>query len=509
MGFFIKAGGVGILLALWRKLLIISSQPAAMKTKLLSFLLLCLASIMLAAFGNSNLFVAPKVQASVDTFPFVQTIKTFKGQTVVSSSDALIFSSALHNDYYHTDSQNRVGYLYIETKVGDFVNPNAKWLPLNIAIVIDRSGSMAGAKMKYAKEAAKTIIDKLTPEDFVSIVMYDHEVTLIQPSVHPLLKDSIKKKIEAIEERGSTNLWGGSEKGYEQVKNSFNPVYVNRVLLISDGLANSGLTNARVIQNKVRQYKDEQGITLSTFGVGLDYNEVLMTDMAESGAGNYYFINDLDKMATILENEINGLAAIAAKDVSLTIDVPLDIQINKVYAYKADVKENRITIKFRDLFAYETKGVLIQFQIRKTVAEPFTFTSKLSFKDVKDGAIKQLENKNLFYSTHVMEELLSHYNRGVLEQTVLFQSNDALEKAMLEADKGLFEGARQSLLKNQAYLSMHSPLVQTSKELQKMDSANQAYYVQLQKAEQMGQDTLKLIQKSNRAASYKIRAKKL
>jgi len=411
-----------------------------MKTKPLFLLIPGFIFILVTAFTDSESFSAPEGELAADTFPFIETIKTFKGQTAISSSGSITFSSGLHNDFY-IDSHNKVGYLYLEARLGEFVNPNVKRLPLNIAIIIDRSGSMAGAKMKFAKEAAKTIIDKLTAEDFVSIVTYDHEITLIQPSVHPLSKDSIKKKIDAIEERGSTNLWGGSEKGYEQVKNSFNPDYVNRVLLISDGLATSGLTNARVIQNKVRQYKDEQGITMSTFGVGLDYNEVLMTDMAENGAGNYYFINDLDKMASILENEINGLTAIAAKDASLTIHIPAGLQINKVYAYKANIKENRATINFQDLFSNETKGVLIQFRIQNTALGPFTFINTLNYRDVADGTVELLENRNVFYPTQRMDELYSHYNRSVLEQTVLFQSNEALEKAMLEADNNLYEGA--------------------------------------------------------------------
>jgi Ca-activated chloride channel homolog len=480
-----------------------------MKTKLLSFLLLLSSFWVLVAFTHSNTSTTSNITINtVDTFPFLSAIKEFKGQTVVSSQGAITLSSGLHNDYFITDSQNKTGYLYVEAKLGAFINPNTKRLPLNIAIVIDRSGSMAGAKMKYAKEAAKTIIDMLTPDDFVSVIIYDHEVLLIQPSINPILKDSIKKKIEAIEERGSTNLWGGSEKGYEQVKSSFKASYVNRVLLISDGLANSGLTNSRIIQNKVRQYKDQEGITLSTFGVGLDYNEVLMTDIAESGSGNYYFINGLEKMSSILETEINSLANIAAKDATLTITIPSGVEIKKVYAYKADVKGNVITIKFRDLFANDTKGVLVQFQFQNPTFMPSTFISQLSFSDAKDGAVKQLENKNLFQTTQLSDELMTHYNRSVLEQTVLFQSNEALEKAMLEADRELYEGARQSLKRNEAYINLHQPLVQTSKELQKMDSANRAYYTQLQKAEQMNSDTIKLMQKANRAASYKIRTKK-
>lgn len=482
-------------------------KTTAMKSKHLYFLMLIVSFCMLTAFTDQKASSVSTTN-SIDTFPFLQKISTFNGKTSTSSQGAITLGSGLFNDFYFLDSANHIGYYYIETKVGDFVNQSSKRLPLNIAVVIDRSGSMEGAKMRYAKEAAKTIIDKLDAEDFVSVVMYDHEVTLIQPSVHPTSKDSIKRKIDAIEERGSTNLWGGSERGFEQVKASFKGSYVNRVLLISDGLANSGLTNARVIQNKVRQYKDAEGITLSTFGVGLDYNEVLMTDMAESGAGNYYFINDLDKMASILENEINGLARIAAKDAVLRIQLPQGIKANKVYAFKAENKPGEITLRFRDLFSNEIKGVLVQFQLPSVLSQPLSFTSILSFKDATDGSQKILTNESMLTPTQLQEEYLTHFNRSVLEQTVLFQSNEALEKAMLETDNGLYEGARRSLQKNEQFLKNHNKLVQSSKELQKMEAANQAYYKQLLGVETLGQDSLKLMQKSNRAASYKIRVKK-
>src|SRR6476620_1127443 len=145
--------------------------------------------------------------------------------------------------------------------------------------------------MEFAKKAAKDIIDKLTPDDFVSVVIYDEFIDVIQTAVPVIFKDSIKAKIEKIKSRGSTNLWGGSEKGYEQVKANYKKNYVNRVLLISDGLANAGMVNPVRIKTKVQEYKDIEGITISTFGVGIDYNETLMTAMAEDGAGNYYFID--------------------------------------------------------------------------------------------------------------------------------------------------------------------------------------------------------------------------
>jgi Ca-activated chloride channel family protein len=367
---------------------------------------------------------------------------------------------------------------------------------------------MKGDKMKYAKEAAKRIIENLTGEDFVSVVMYDHEVTLIQPATKLVSKDSIYKKIDAIEERGSTNLWGGSERGYEQVKKNYHPNYINRVLLISDGLANSGLTNSRVICNKVQQWKDGEGITLSTFGVGLDYNEVLMTDMAENGAGNYYFINDLNRMSSILEKELVGLNAIAAQNAQLKITLPPSVQLLRVYAIKPEIKTNVVSIQFRDLFSNETKGVLIQFRLNNGSNTDLNFSSILNYTDLADNKQKQVANENILSAIREHNTYITHFNRQVLEQTVLYKSNEALEKAMLEADRELFEGARLLLNKNQLYLKDHEALVQSSVELQKMQRTNMDYLKKLDGAEQMSGDSLKLIQKVNRQESYKIRNKR-
>jgi len=450
----------------------------------------------------------PVTMLLADTIPNFHLLREFKGQTITKSNGIISLSTGLDNDYYFLDSQSRTGYFYAEARVGEFKNTTTKRFPLNIAIVLDRSGSMKGEKMRQAKQAAKSIIEKLTAEDVVSVIMYDHEVTLIQPAVKVTAKDSIYKKIDAIEERGSTNLWGGTEKGFEQVKQFYQSSAINRVLLISDGLANSGLTNARVICNKVLQWKDGEGISLSTFGVGLDYNEVLMTDMAETGAGNYYFINDPQQMSAILEKELNGLATIAAQNVKLQIRMPAGIQLLKFHAVKADTKKELIEINFRDLFSADTKGVLVQFRLLDNTAIPFVFRSTLSYTDVADNGLKILETENKLQPLKNLDSFITHYNRNVLVQMVLAQANEVMEKAMAETDKGLYEGARLTLMRNAAYLQRYEPLVRTSVELQKMTAVNNAYLAQLQQANKLNSDSLKLIQKQNRQEAYKIRVKK-
>ncbi|MCC6448571.1 MAG: VWA domain-containing protein, partial [Chitinophagaceae bacterium] len=181
----------------------------------------------------------------------------------------ITFSTSFENNYY--TNKMREGYFYAEVRAGKYRNDHATESPLNISLVIDRSGSMRGDKIYNAKNAAKYIIDQLNENDYVSIVIYDDEIDVLQEATHPFNKRAIKQKIDAIKERASTNLMGGAEAGYRQVKRNYNDRYINRVLLLSDGMANAGITNPREINHIIRNHNNNDGITISTFGLGLDY----------------------------------------------------------------------------------------------------------------------------------------------------------------------------------------------------------------------------------------------
>jgi Ca-activated chloride channel family protein len=186
----------------------------------------------------------------------------------------LQLSTAFENDYYTRN--NRTGHYYAEVHADNYQNNETKHLPLNISVVIDRSGSMSGDKIRNAKQAAKFIVDQLNPDDYFSVVMYDQTVDVVHEASKVENKQAIKLKIDRIVDRGSTNLMGGAMKGYEQVRKNYRSGYINRVLLLSDGLANEGITDAKQIERIVRKKSMDEGISISTFGVGNDYNEDLM-----------------------------------------------------------------------------------------------------------------------------------------------------------------------------------------------------------------------------------------
>jgi len=474
-----------------------------------------LAILFLQLFSSSSTQIPKPVLNDVAYFNFNDSApiipvntKGYKGTTITKNMNEIHFTSATDNDYYRTDTTNRHCFLYVETRVDEFFNDHAKRVPLNLSIVIDRSGSMEGDKIKYAREAAIYIIEQLKPEDRVNIIAYDDKVTLIQASTAVTDKQLLKKKIAAIYPGGSTNLWGGTEKGYEQIKNNFMPGAINRVLLLSDGLANEGLTDEKAITYKVQQYKDKEGITFSSFGLGLDYNENLMTAMAESGTGNYYFIESAANLAGIFSKELNGLMNIAAQNTALKIEVPQGVTVEKVYHVPSTNNGNTLQFNLRDLFSQESKGILLYCRIDNQVNQALTFTSTLSYQATRQKQLETLVNKNIIYPMPSLEKYEFAFNEKVIQQAILNQANENMEKAIAEADMGHYENAQTISDKNNSYLQKNNHYVSGSAELKKLKDEIVSYNAKLVTADTMSVDDIKRMQKSTKEANYKIRTKK-
>lgn len=367
---------------------------------------------------------------------------------------------------------------------------------------------MAGEKMDFARKAAAGIVDKLTPEDFVSIVIYDEYIDVIQPAVPVVHKDSIKAKIAKIKPRNSTNLWGGADTGYQQVKANYRKNYVNRILLISDGNITAGVKIPSRIIAKVQEYKDIDGITISTFGVGLDYNETLMTGMAENGAGNYYFIDKAEKMAPMFDKELNGLLNVIAQNAELRITLPKGVTVEKVYPFKYALDKNGVVIKFRDLFSEDSKSLVVRFRLDDKITKEIKIQAGLTYTNVVDNREESLTNENTLLPVKNSDTYLAHFNKAVAGQAILFTASENMETAMLLADKGAYEAARKFAEANGYFFSENAACINGSPALRKMDSLYRLYTADLKNAKNMSADSVKMMQKKGRALNYQIRSRK-
>ena len=193
---------------------------------------------------------------------------------------------------------------------------------LNLAVVLDRSGSMGGEKMVRAREAASYCVEQLLPADRLSVVVFDDVVDVLIPSRGVEDKEGLKRLIAGVGARGSTALHEAWVRGGMQVSEHLDGAAVNRVLLITDGLANVGVTNTDEIVSQAKGLF-ERGVGTSTVGIGEDFNEDLLIPMARAGGGNAWHVAEAADMQRIFSVELEGLLAQFAHEVSLGL-VPSD-----------------------------------------------------------------------------------------------------------------------------------------------------------------------------------------
>ena len=202
--------------------------------------------------------------------------------------------------------------------------------PLNLALVLDRSGSMGGQKMEYARQAAAFAVDQLRGEDRVSVVAFDDRVETVVASTPASDKARLKAGIAGINVRGSTALHAGWVEGGLQVSAHLETGHLNRVILFTDGQANVGETRPDAIANDVHGLAT-RGVSTSTLGIGADYNEDLLEAMARSGDGNYYFIESPNQLPSLFAAELRGLLATLGRTVSLGLEPGPGVAILEVY----------------------------------------------------------------------------------------------------------------------------------------------------------------------------------
>jgi Ca-activated chloride channel homolog len=186
--------------------------------------------------------------------------------------------------------------------------------PLDLAVVLDRSGSMEGHALVSAKEAICRLIDGLRKHDRLALVAYDDEVEVVFPRSR-IDATVMRAKVKTIESRGCTNLSGGLVAGIQQLGHGRRAVH--RVLLLSDGLANSGITDVDKLRD-IAHRVTSAGRTVSTFGLGESFDEDLLTAIADAGGGNYYYIASPEDAPGIFQQELGELGSIAAQN--LTVD---------------------------------------------------------------------------------------------------------------------------------------------------------------------------------------------
>ncbi|MDZ8135339.1 MAG: VWA domain-containing protein [Nostoc sp. DedQUE04] len=191
---------------------------------------------------------------------------------------------------------------------------------LNLSLVIDRSGSMAGAPLHHALKAAESVVEQLEPDDILSVVVYDDEVDSVVSPQPVTNKAALKNSIRKVRAGGITNLSGGWLKGCEHVKTRLDPQKINRVLLLTDGHANMGIQDPKILTATAGQ-KAEEGIITTTLGFAQGFNEDLLIGMARAATGNFYFIQSIDEATEVFSIELDSLRAVVGQNLKVTLEL--------------------------------------------------------------------------------------------------------------------------------------------------------------------------------------------
>jgi Ca-activated chloride channel family protein len=233
--------------------------------------------------------------------------------------------------------------------------------PVNLAIVLDRSGSMSGDKLRVAKAAVAEAIGRLGPDDRFSVVAYDDVVDVVIAST-PAAGESRRAALEqlrTIDARGSTNLGEGWLRGCEQVAGHLVESGVNRCLLLTDGLANVGITDAGELARHAAELR-ARGVSTSTFGVGNDFDEGLLQALADAGGGHFYYIADAPQIADAITSEVGETLEIVAREVAIEVTARDDIRIEPISPYRATVHGNRTTVALGHLASDQVVEVVLR-----------------------------------------------------------------------------------------------------------------------------------------------------
>ncbi|HYH94500.1 vWA domain-containing protein [Hyalangium sp.] len=364
-----------------------------------------------------------------------------------ASNGSLTMTSRLSHPYITLGSSDE----FVTVDVTGAEVPGAQRSPVNLALVIDRSGSMSGYKLAQAKQAARQLVTMLKDEDRLAIVHYGSDVKAL-PSMAATSSNRARmiQYIEGIWDEGGTNISAGLTTGQHQVNTARSEYKVNRIILISDGQPTEGITDEEGLKRVVKSIR-AQGVTVSSLGVGTDFNEDLMQAFAEYGAGAYGFMEDAGKLAAIFQKDLQQAATQVARNVELSFELPAGATLGEVLGYRAHQAGSTVRVAMPDFAAGQTERVVARVRVTgATVGQAVNVTGlKLTYTDLmKDGTVETTASLSAMV-TDRSEEVAAKQDKDATVYAVRARSAANLQKAAEAFKVGRRDEARQLIQQNQ------------------------------------------------------------
>ncbi len=316
---------------------------------------------------------------------------------------------------------------------------------MNLALVIDCSGSMTGAKIEYARQAASYVITLLDERDRVHIIAFDDQVSPIgaAEAISENERRRLTHLIGMLQPGGLTNLSGGWLEGCDRIA-SAEGYGINRALLLTDGQANVGITDIEALGMHARQLH-QHGVSTSTFGIGEDYQEHLLEQMANLGGGNFYYIDSPRTISDAFAQEMKDILTVTARAIEVILPIPPGVTLKVIGGWKHEVKNNELILSLGDLSSDKNRIVHIQAILPPgKEGTQIVFPATVRALDQANQLLERQVSLTLGYASAAAAEKAPR-NREVAERYASALVSEAANEALKLEREGLRREAAESL----------------------------------------------------------------
>ncbi len=325
--------------------------------------------------------------------------------------------------------------------------------PVNMALVIDRSGSMSGERLAQAKEGAIAAINRLTSSDYASVVIFDDSIDTIVSARRVTDKEAIISRIRDIRAGGSTAIFGGVSQGAAEVRKNSERGFINRIVLLSDGQANVGPQSPADLGRLGVSLMKEK-ISVTTIGVGLGYNEDLMTRLAGKSDGNSYFVENNNDLPRIFTSELGNVLSVVAKSVKVVVRFSSGATPVEIVGREGTIDGNCVSLDFNQIYSAQEKYVLIRTECAPGKSGETRDLAKVDvhFHDVAANTSKKVAALGSIRFSEDALAVRESVKKEVVREAALNDNATMVAKAIVLADQGKKEEAAQILERQAAKL---------------------------------------------------------
>lgn len=362
--------------------------------------------------------------------------------------------------------------VYLRVSLTGLPFKDQKRVPINVALVIDKSGSMQGEKISNAKKAAIMAVEHLRPYDIISVITYDHQAEILLPATKATNKDMIIREIKNLKAGGSTALYDGVEKGAREIRKFLDRKRVNRIILVSDGLANVGPSTPKEL-GKLGAALGEENISVTTIGLGLGYNEDLMTQLAQKSDGNHAFVEQASDLVAFFNHEFSDILSVVSQEVNLTIICGEAIRPIRVLNRDAKILPQQVFVKLNQLYSEQEKYVLLELEVpaHKVGEEAMIAGIAVVYRRMDNDKMERMSSMVKASFTDSLEVVAKNTDVSVMTAVAEQLAVEKNELAVKLRDQGKIKEAQRVLIENANKLGEEAAKY-NSKSLEKLKDMN-------------------------------------